>query len=317
MVSGLRKSAGRLANALSQSVPFLKGYPELFPAATQRDDIESLKRALMRLPQRVVVLLDELDRMERDELLPLLKVVRGISSLPNLSFVCAAERKTLTRTVCGDNDDDSNPYFEKFFPSSVPVPKEDAASLQKAGVERVLAALRHRGWFESENEVDELRAEFEAVWPLHIAPFLKNLRAIGLLANDVGIAAAPLRRQVDPVDLTFIELLRSFNPAVYDIVAANSLTLTGNDDWLRGGSYHSDEEKKRIKARLLDDLKAASADDALPFVHSQDEAALWPGIRRGACRHHHIGRRSLQSVGHPAAPKVQRHGRPRRSRHPA
>jgi len=50
----------------------------------------------MRLPKRVVVLLDELDRMERDELLPLLKVVRGISALPNLSFVCAAERKTLT-----------------------------------------------------------------------------------------------------------------------------------------------------------------------------------------------------------------------------
>jgi AAA domain len=141
MVPGLRKSAGRLANALAQSVPFLKGFPELFPAATQRDDIESLKLALMRLPKRVVVLLDELDRMERDELLPL---VRGISALPNLSFVCAAERKTLTETVCGDNKDDSNLYFEKFFPSSVAVPEEDAASLQKAGVDRVISALRRR-----------------------------------------------------------------------------------------------------------------------------------------------------------------------------
>ena len=262
MVPGLRKSAGRLANALSQSVPFLKGYPELFPAPTQRDDIENLKRALMRLPQRVVVLLDELDRMERNELLPLLKVVRGISSLPNLSFVCAAERRTLTSTVCGDNADNSNLYFEKFFPSSVAVPKEDSGALQNAGVERVIAALRHRGWFEDEQEVTELRIEFEAVWPLRIAPLVKNLRAIGLLANDVGIAAAPLRRQVDPVDLTFIELIRRFKPAVYDIIAGNSLTLTGGDHWLRGGSYHSDEEKKLIKTRLLEDLKAASADDA-------------------------------------------------------
>jgi hypothetical protein len=150
MVPGLRKSAGRLANALAQSVPFMKGFPELFPAATQRDDIESLKRALMRLPKRVVVLLDELDRMERDELLPLLKVVRGISALPNLSFVCAAERKTLTETVCGGHKDDSNLYFEKFFPSSAAIPKEDAASLQKAGVDRVISALRHRSWTTSE-----------------------------------------------------------------------------------------------------------------------------------------------------------------------
>jgi hypothetical protein len=51
MVPGLRKSAGRLANALAQNVPFLKGFPELFPAATQSDDIESLKLALMRLSE--------------------------------------------------------------------------------------------------------------------------------------------------------------------------------------------------------------------------------------------------------------------------
>jgi hypothetical protein len=229
MVPGLRKSAGRLANALAQTVPFLKGFPELFPAATQRDDIENLKIALMRLPKRVVVLLDELDRMQRDELLPLLKVVRGISALPNLSFVCAAERKTLTETVCGNNKDDSNLYFEKFFPASVAVPKEDMASLQKAGVNRLISALRRRSWFENETEVDDFRKELEEVWPLRIAPFLRNLRAVGLLANDVGVAAAPLRRQVDPIDLTLIEMLRRFKPAVYDIVAKNSLILTGGD----------------------------------------------------------------------------------------
>jgi hypothetical protein len=262
MVPGLRKSAGRLANALAQSVPFLKGFPELFPAATQRDDIESLKLALMRLPKRVVVLLDELDRMERDELLPLLKVVRGISALPNLSFVCAAERKTLTETVCGDNKDDSNLYFEKFFPSSVAVPKEDAASLQKAGVDRVISALRRRSWFENETEVDDFRKELEEVWPLRIAPFCRNLRAVGLLANDVGVAAAPLRREVDPIDLTLIELLRRFKPEVYEIVARNSLILTGGDSWLRGGGYHSDEEKKRGKARLFEDLKNATEGEA-------------------------------------------------------
>jgi len=194
MVPGLRKSAGRLANALAQTVPFLKGFPELFPAATQRDDIENLKIALMRLPKRVVVLLDELDRMQRDELLPLLKVVRGISALPNLSFVCAAERKTLTETVCGDNKDDSNLYFEKFFPASVAVPKEDMASLQKAGVDRLISALRRRSWFENETEVDDFRKELEEAWTLRIAPFLRNLRAVGLLANDVGVVAAPLWR---------------------------------------------------------------------------------------------------------------------------
>jgi|ERR1700687_1569149 len=39
----------------------------------------------------------------------------------------------------------------------------------------------------------------ESVWDGRIAPFCKTLRAVGLLANDLSFAAAPLRREVDPV----------------------------------------------------------------------------------------------------------------------
>jgi predicted KAP-like P-loop ATPase len=215
----LRSSARRIADALSDTVPALKGLLRLFPANTQKDDIESLKRALSRLPKRVVVLLDELDRMERAELLSLLKVVRGIASLPNVSFVCAAERKKLTETVCEDSDDDANLYFEKFFPSSVQIPKSDPQALQNAGIERLVSALRSRQWFKDEAEVTQYREDLDKIWPARVAYWIRNLRAIGLLANDVSVAAAPLRRQVDPVDLTLIEMLRRFKPKVYDIIS--------------------------------------------------------------------------------------------------
>jgi hypothetical protein len=115
--------------------------------------------------------------------------------------------------------------------------------------------------------MDYFRNQLEEVWPLRIAPFCRNLRAIGLLANDVGLAAAPLRREVDPIDLTLIELLRRFKPEVYEIVARNSLILTGGDNWLRGGDYHSDDEKKRGKARLSEDLKnAAESEEQLEQI---------------------------------------------------
>lgn len=261
VVPGLRRSARRIADALSETVPLLKGALRLFPVPTQKDDIESLKVALWRLPKRVIVLLDELDRMQRDELLSLLKVVRGIASLPNLSFVCAAERKTLTQAVCEDDDDDSNMYFEKFFPSSVPIPKPDPQVLQKAGIERLISALRARSWFVDDEEVEQYREHLEKIWQNRIAPWIRNLRAIGLLANDVSVAAAPLRREVDAVDLTLIELLRRFKPDVYDIVSRNSVALTGGESLVRGGNYHSDEELKRIRERLDADLKAASESD--------------------------------------------------------
>lgn len=261
VVPGLSKSARRLASALAQTVPFLKGYSELFPAGTQKDDIESMNTALAQLPERVVVLLDELDRMEKEELLTLLKVVRGVSSLRNLSFVCAADRATIVKTVKQEMNDTSNLYFEKFFPVSVQVPKVDAEALRRAGVERLTAAFKRRDWFESEPQVEQFRKEIDELWSERIAPFCRNLRAIGLLSNDVSAAAAQLWREVHPVDLTLIELLHRFKPSIYEIVASNSVTLTGGESWFKGGAYHSDKETAALKERLLADIQGATEGD--------------------------------------------------------
>jgi hypothetical protein len=233
MVPGLRKSASRLAGALAQSVPLLRGFPELFPAATQKDDLEDLRIALRRLPKRVVVLLDELDRMEQGELRTLLKVIRGVSDLPNLSFVCAAERETLVETVKGDLNDKSYLYFEKFFPVAIPIPKIGDTELRKVGTERLARTFKNRSWFETDAEEKSFRDKIDAVWNDRIAPCCRTLRAIGLLANDVGVAGAPLRREVDPIDLVLVEVLRRFKESVYNVISRNSVMLTGEIAGLR------------------------------------------------------------------------------------
>jgi hypothetical protein len=263
VVPGLRRSSRRLADALSEPVPLIKGLLRLFPSATQKDDIENLKIALARLPKRVVVLLDELDRMQKDELLQLLKVVRGIASLPNLSFVCAAARKQLMHTVFGENAewDKSNEYFEKFFPSTVIIPKLDDEMLRSAGVDRLARIFQHHDWFVDAEEEQTFREQFEEIWKRHITPWIKNLRQLGLLANDVSITATPLRREVDPIDLILIELFQRFKPEVYEIISRNNFALTGGPNLVRGGRYHSEEAIKGIYQGLSDELRAACKDD--------------------------------------------------------
>lgn len=262
MVPGLRRSAIRLAAALAQSISFLKGLTNFLPSTTQRDDIENLRSALQLLPKRVVVLLDELDRMEAEELRTLMKVIRGISQLPNLTFVCAAEKEMLIKLISGSLIDDGDLYFEKFFPVQVPVPKIGDTDLQNAGTERLIRVFDKRNWFDADAEKESFRKQLNEIWTDKIRPFCRTPRAIGLLANDVDVAAAPIRREVDPIDLVLVEVLRRFKYSVYEIVANNSIILTGGDSWLRGGSYHSDDDKKGLANRLISDLKAVTKGDA-------------------------------------------------------
>lgn len=261
VVPGLRKGAKRLAKALGKDVPLLRSYFESLPEATQRDDIASIHAALARLPKRVIVLLDELDRMEKEELITLLKVIRGVSHLPNLSFVCAGDFKTIVNTVKGDFNEENIAYFEKFFFDVIEMPQLDAAAMKKAGIERLVATLNRLSWFETSTDEKGFRSQIGEVWGERIAPFCRNLRAIGLLANAVGSSAAPLIREVHPVDLTLLELLRRFKPQVYKIVAKNSVALTGGAGLLRGGAFHTDKEKESLGKGLLADIQRAAPGD--------------------------------------------------------
>ena len=253
VVPGLSQSTTRLAAALGQKVPFLSEYLKLMPAPTQKDDIANLKSALLRLPKRVVVLLDEIDRMEKDEIITLLKVIRGIATLPNLCFVCAGSLETIGTIVEKDQE-----YFEKFFPVIISVTEPDLAELRKTGADRLVAAFASCDWFVSDTEAEQLKKRIESVWDATIAPFCRTLRAIGLLANDVSVAAPPLRREVDPLDLTLVEMLHRFEPLIYRLLARNSVALTGGESMARGGPYQTDREEEEARKKLLAELKEVS-----------------------------------------------------------
>jgi hypothetical protein len=272
VVPGLRRSASRVARALAQTVPFLKGTLEFIPATTQRDDMIALQNALSRIPRRVIVLLDELDRMEKEEIVTLLKMLRGISQMPNCTFVCALDLEELIQTVRGNREDDSRRYFEKFFPTTVTLPKLDGETLRRVAVQRITQLFEREEWFKTPAEQSTFDKELQQCWDEMAAPFCGTLRSIALLATDIDIVATLLKRQVDPLELTLIEVLRRFQPDVYRLVSRNARTLTGGESWVRGGGYISDDRKKREDELFTKELKEA--------IKPQDTEAISALLKR-------------------------------------
>ncbi len=278
VVPGLRKSLRRLVDALSGSVSWLKGLSELLSPYSQRDDLDDLRQSLSRLPQRVVVLLDELDRMQQSEIITLLKIIRGVSSLPNISFICALEREKVEKTICKEFGDESHAFFEKFFPTSVPIPKVDEQMFQRSGVERVTKAFKRYAWFESApQEEEQFHKKLLEEWEVNIAPYCDNLRRVSLLANDISVAAAPLVNEVDPIDLVLIEVLHRFQPEVYEIIWRNRSALAYDESFMKASRFISDAERQADRARL-----PKLMDDAVPDPAKRERAEriikrLFPG----------------------------------------
>lgn len=123
-VPQLRKQALAYARTLSRSVSFLSGLKELLPTQSQQEEVQELRESFSHIPQPILVLLDEIDRMQKDELLVLLKILRGASSIPNVTFVCAFSEKQIRGEISKDGSLAPD-YLEKFFPVSVNLPAPD------------------------------------------------------------------------------------------------------------------------------------------------------------------------------------------------
>jgi hypothetical protein len=244
-VPALRRRLEKFATLLSGNVASLKFLSGVISPYTQRAQIADLEELLSRIPRRVVVLLDEIDRMQKDELLTLLKVLRGSSSLPNITFVCAFHQEQIEK-ILGESSD----YLDKFFPTSVDLPKPDPNILLRMLKAETIDRLTEVGWLVDASTTSRVKEEQEKLWSSGLSQTCTNIRRVELLANDVLAVASLVRDEVDPVDLCAIEAIRRFYPTVYEIIWKNSEFFSSSAAWWKSMKYKPKPEQEAQQQRI-------------------------------------------------------------------
>lgn len=253
IVPGLGRNTRRYARALAKSVPHLDWLTEILPEETQQDAVEHLKRSLQRIPKPVIVLIDDVDRMQKAEIFALLKLLRGATGIPNMSFVCACDKDEVMR-IAGKVENNSGEltreYLEKFFLDVFPITEPSSDTLHDIGVRRIVGCIRDSGVFRDDANETIFRSSIETLWDKCFAPFCSNLRKIGILVNDLDGVGKLLRSEVNPIDLTLITLLRRYSPDVHALVANRRLILAGQLPDMAKYEYLDEKEGTRKREEL-------------------------------------------------------------------
>jgi KAP family P-loop domain len=236
----LRKQALAYARTLTRSVSFLAGLKELLPAQSQLEEVQELRESFSRIPRRIIVLLDEIDRMQRGELLVLLKILRGASSIPNTTFICAFSDKWIRAELREEAPD----YLEKFFPVSVNLSTPDQDMIGRCLQDQLKRKLAEQGWFKASDDEKKFIEPLEKAWNDALSKVCTNLRKAGLLVNDILTAARGIVGEVNPFDLVAIEAVRRFFPDVYRLVRSNALFMTMEESSWSKDRYMREDRKK-------------------------------------------------------------------------
>ena len=205
-------------------------------------DAESLQRQHAELSghlaesrQRIVVMVDDIDRLEDDEIKQVMRLVRLVGDFDNVVYLLAFDAGHVA-AVLGESGgiQEGRRYLEKIVQLSYEVPAiapGELVDLLRDGISRTLDA--------ASRPVDQER--LETLLAL-LDPLVHTVRGVRRYLNVLPFAFRVVGDEVDAVDLLGLEAARLFLPATYDSLpaAAGTLTTVVVDDPAR------DEEVKRF-----------------------------------------------------------------------
>jgi hypothetical protein len=243
-------------------------------------------RRLHKLKTPVLLIVDDVDRLQPDELMALLKVVRLLGRFPGVDYLLAYDHGSVARVISkalvnphtGDEDFAAR-FVEKIVqhPFDVPLLRRDqvvgrlAQAVEPGSVRGSLDEFATRGWY-----------EFESLF----ATVLSTPRAVDRYAEQHRIARMALTDgEFDPIDLDLAVLLHTRFPAVFaKLTSVKDELILGRHSNLRFGDDGRPDSQAFDVTELLGGLESLEQRQArrilnllFPETTSGEEIAVRSG----------------------------------------
>lgn len=191
------------------------------PQSSTTEQFDKLSRDIKELGRRVVIFIDDVDRLTREELLELFNLVRNSSNLPCLYFVLAYDKSYVLKTLQSDGEHMSR-YPEKILQEEYSLPKL-APDKMWTVLERCLNKTQLGQ--ESPGRIRDLISDLQSDTVLSY--HLTTLRMVKRMVNGFSSRYEQLHKAgVDLLDLFIFELIYYVYPSVYDYLVEMYQTLT-------------------------------------------------------------------------------------------
>ena len=185
-----------------------------------------LRTKLGKLDRPVVVFIDDLDRLEPREVCEVLRLVKAVADFPNVAYILAYDPDVVAANVkeaLGTSNGKS--YLEKVVQASFKVPKAISYDLRNWLKDEVSALIDEREL--PAQAIDRLENTYDR-WAYQ---FLETPRDVVRVVNSLRLNFIPVRENVDPGDMIFLEIVRTKNNNLFRWIEGYVANLSAILDW--------------------------------------------------------------------------------------
>jgi len=210
---------------------------------TLKDRLDAL---LIESGKRLVILIDDLDRLDRTDIHLLLKLVKLSASFANTAYVIACDDEMIAASLgerYGSGDVQAGRQFmEKIIQVPLHLPNAETDDLQALAFEGVQAVLDQNGIEIRREDAEAFASRFVK----GILPALVTPRQIKRYINSIRFAVPLLKDEVNVAEQLLIEGIRVAYPNLYLAIRNGQATFTGR----AGHLLHREKDKADQQARL-------------------------------------------------------------------
>lgn len=233
----LDKQIERYIQGLLSSNSWTKSITDLaFTKSSLMHFHDEIKESIRDINFPIIVYIDDVDRLERDELMTLLRLIRDTADFPNMFYILAADEGYLNNTLKEAGIHESTNYIKKFINYSFKLPADENAieKILRRELQHVLSTCLcgknttsikdNKMPSNAEDDSNNIANIVGQILKIdNILDAFENPRDIYRIMNSYSFMLDSFKNsdrhlEVDCADLFVLCLIQNLNPEVYEIL---------------------------------------------------------------------------------------------------
>lgn len=196
---------------------------------------DSITGILQKAGKRILVIIDDIDRLTPEETRQLFTVIKALADFPNVVYLLAFDRDVAAQAIEQQSGLPGERYLEKIIQVPFELPPVDRVALRAALFKRLDEVLGDV----PEGSFDQ--SYWTNVYHDGIDALIQVPRDVVRFTNTLAVTYPAVRGEVNAVDFIALEALRVFLPGLYDVIRTNPDRFSGHS---RDSRYENDERTK-------------------------------------------------------------------------
>ena len=187
---------------------------------------EEIKKCFENCQQKLVIVIDDIDRLLPDEELLIFQIVKMLADFPNIVYLLAFDKNKVCNDISKTYHFDGNDYLKKIIQVEKTLPVVDNRILEKIFLLEIKQIVEENGTYNEE----ELRNAYNFAYK---DIYIKNLRDLYKFFNTFKFMYSAIKDEsLYLLDILSISMIEVFENDLYNYVLTNKKIFCSKSIWV-------------------------------------------------------------------------------------